>query len=119
MRCRSRTEPAPHPPSHAASKPALRCSRVGVSLVRRSSIAALASLLALAVLGLACLPSDAGAWSRSQARYLRAADQGVKQTDRWWNRGRHWYSSVLGGRKVVSLWGVVPLFEALNGLQIA
>lgn len=90
-----------------------------MSLVRRSSIAALASLLALAVLGLACLPSDAGAWSRSQARYLRAADHGVKQTDRWWNRGRHWYSSVLGGRKVVSLWGVVPLFEALNGLQIA
>src|SRR5262245_32173300 len=37
----------------------------------------------------------------------------------WWNHGRHWYSSVLAGPNVASLWGVVPLFEALNGLQIA
>jgi hypothetical protein len=90
-----------------------------VSLVRRSSIAALVSLVALVVVGSACLPADAGAFSRSQARYLRAANKGVKQTDRWWNRGRHWYSSVLGGPNAVSLWGAVPLFEALSGLQIA
>jgi len=90
-----------------------------VSLVRRSTISILISLLALAAGALASLPDDAGALSRSQARYLHAANKGVKQTHRWWNRGRHWYSSVLGGPNVVSLWGVVPLFEALNGLQMA
>jgi len=75
--------------------------------------------VALAVAGVSCVPDEAGAFSRSQARYLRAANKGVKQTNRWWNRGRHWYSSVLGGPNAASLWGVVPLFEALNGLQIA
>ena len=89
-----------------------------MSLVRRSSLAGLVSLLTLAVAGVACLPS-ADALSRSQARYLRAANKGVKQTHRWWNRGRHWYSSTLGGNQSASLWGVVPLFEALNGLQLA
>jgi hypothetical protein len=74
--------------------------------------------MALAVAGVACLPS-ADAFSPSQARYLRAANKGVKQAHRWWNRGRHWYSSTLGGSQTASLWGVVPVFEALNGLQIA
>src|SRR5215211_8243036 len=97
----------------------VRCSGEGVSLVRRSTTSILISLLALAVTALASVPSDAGAFSRSQARYLHAANKGVKQTHRWWNRGRHWYSSVLGGPNVASLWGVVPLFEALNGLQMA
>jgi hypothetical protein len=90
-----------------------------VSFVRRSTIPALLSLLALAVVGLACMPAAAGARSHSQGRYLRAANNGVKQTHRWWNRGRHWYSAVLGGSNVASLWGSVPLFEALSGLQIA
>jgi hypothetical protein len=89
-----------------------------VSLVRRSSLAALVSLVAVAVIGVASLPS-ADAFSRSQGRYLRAANKGVKQTHRWWNRGRHWYSSTLGGSQTASLWGIVPLFEALNGLQLA
>jgi hypothetical protein len=89
-----------------------------VSLVRRSSLAALVSLVAIAVVGVASLPS-ADAYSRSQAGYLRAANKGVKQTHRWWNRGRHWYSSTLGGSQTASLWGIVPLFEALNGLQLA
>jgi hypothetical protein len=89
-----------------------------VSFVRRSSLAVLISLMALAVTGVACLPSAAG-FSRSQARYLKAANTGVKKTNQWWNRGRHWYSSTLGGSSSVSLWGIVPLFEALNGLQIA
>jgi Glycosyl hydrolase family 76 len=89
-----------------------------VSFGRRSSLAGLISLLALVVIGVACVPS-ADALGRSQARYLRAANKGVKQTNRWWNRGRHWYSSTLDGSQVVSLWGAVPLFEALNGLQLA
>jgi hypothetical protein len=90
-----------------------------VSLVRRSPTAILIVAMALAVLVVACLPSHAGALSRSQARYLHAAERGVKQTHRWWSRGRHWYNSVLGGPNVVSLWGAVPLFEALNGIELA
>jgi Glycosyl hydrolase family 76 len=90
-----------------------------VPLVRRSSTTALITLLALAVVGVAALPSSASALSRSQAHYLAAANKGFKQTHKWWNHGRHWYSSVLGGSNVASLWGIVPLFEALNGLQIA
>jgi len=90
-----------------------------VALVRRSTTSILISLLALAVTGLAWLPPDASAFSRNQVHYLHAANKGVKQTHRWWNRGRHWYSSVLGGPNVASLWGVVPLFEALNGVQLA
>ena len=76
-------------------------------------------LLALALVGVAVLPSASSARSRSQARYLGAANKGVKQTHKWWNRGRHWYSSVLGGSSVASLWGIVPLFEAFDGLQVA
>jgi hypothetical protein len=75
--------------------------------------------LAVTLIGAASLPATGSAFSASQARYLRAANTGVKQTNRWWNRGRHWYSSVLGGSNVASLWGIVPLFEALNGLAIA
>jgi Glycosyl hydrolase family 76 len=74
--------------------------------------------MALVVAGVACLPS-ADAFSRSQARYLHAANKGVKQTHRWWNHGRHWYSATLGSSNTASLWGAVPLFEALAGLQIA
>ena len=40
----------------------------------------LVSLAALALAGLACMPAGAGAFSASQARYLKAANQGVKQT---------------------------------------
>ena len=79
-------------------------------------MAVLALLVALMVALLACSAS-ADAFSRSQARYLQAANKGVKKTHRWWNHGRHWYSSVLGGSNVASLWGVVPLFEALAGCR--
>jgi hypothetical protein len=90
-----------------------------VSVVRRSSLAGIIALVALVATGLLAVPDGAGAVSRSQTSYLRAANKGVKQTNRWWNRGRHWYSSTLGGSQVVSLWGSVPLFEALAGLQSA
>jgi Glycosyl hydrolase family 76 len=90
-----------------------------VPFVRRSSIAIVVSFAVLAVAVLACQPAGAGAFSRSQATYLKAANRGVKQTKHWWNHGRHWYSAVLGGSQVVNLWGVVPLFEALDGLAIA
>ena len=77
------------------------------------------TVLALAMTGAAVASSPASARSRSQAHYLAAANKGVKQTNKWWNHGRHWYASVLGGPNVASLWGIVPLFEALNGLQLA
>ena len=90
-----------------------------MSFVRRSSTTAVITVLALALIGAAVAPSPASARSRSQAHYLAAANKGVKQTHKWWNHGRQWYASVLGGPNVASLWGIVPLFEALNGLQIA
>jgi hypothetical protein len=77
------------------------------------------SLLALALVGMACVPSGVGAFSRSQARYLAAANHGVKQTHRWWSRGLHWYRATLTEGRVASLWQSVPLFEALSGLAIA
>ena len=89
-----------------------------MALVRRSTTAILIAAMAVTVLA-ACLPPAAAALSPSQARYLHAAERGVKQTHRWWSRGRHWYNRVLGGRDVVSLWGAVPLFEALNGIELA
>jgi hypothetical protein len=89
------------------------------SSIRRTSVTALVTLLAMVVAGVACLPPRAAARSSSQAGYLRAAKQGIAQTDRWWSRGRHWYRSVLHSPQVVSLWGIVPLFEALNGIEIA
>jgi hypothetical protein len=90
-----------------------------VLFVRRSSIAALISLLALAVAVIGCLPSSAGAFSRSQAVYLGAANNGVKKLNRWWVRGLHWFTPVLGGTTNASLWQTVPIFEALSGLELA
>jgi hypothetical protein len=90
-----------------------------VSFVRRSSISAVIAALTVVLIGVAVMPSTASALSRSQARYLAAANKGVKQTHRWWSRGLHWYRAVLDQGRVASLWGIVPLFEALNGLQTA
>jgi hypothetical protein len=90
-----------------------------VSFVRRSSITALIALTVLAVAGIAVLPGSASALSRSQAHYLAAANRGVKQTHRWWSPRLRWYRAVLDQGRVASLWGIVPLFEAVNGLQIA
>jgi Glycosyl hydrolase family 76 len=90
-----------------------------VSLVRRSSITAVIALLAVVLIGVAVLPNAASARSRSQSHYLAAAKKGVKQTHRWWSPRMRWYQAVLDQGRVASLWGIVPLFEALNGLQIA
>jgi Glycosyl hydrolase family 76 len=90
-----------------------------VSLVRRSSITAVITLLAIAIAGAAVLPTAASARSRSQAHYLAAANKGVKQVHKWWSPRMRWYRAVLDQGRVASLWGIVPLFEALNGLQIA
>jgi hypothetical protein len=90
-----------------------------VSLVRRSSITAVITTLTLVLIGVVVLPVSASALSRSQGRYLAAANKGLKQTHRWWSPRMHWYRAVLDQGRVASLWGIVPLFEALNGLQTA
>ena len=90
-----------------------------MSFVRRSSITALIALTALSLVGVAVQPDEASARSRSQANYLAAANKGVKQTHRWWSPKMRWYRAVLDEGRVASLWGIVPLFEAVNGLQIA
>jgi len=90
-----------------------------VSLVQRSSISLAVCLSTLALAWAAATPGPASALSRSQAHYLAAANRGVKQTHRWWSHKMHWYRAVLDQGRVASLWGIVPLFEALNGLQIA
>jgi Glycosyl hydrolase family 76 len=90
-----------------------------VSFVRRSTTSTLISLLALAVLALACLPAQAQALSPGQAGYLRAANRGVKHLNRWWVRGLRWYTPVLGESRNASLWQTVPLFEAFAGLELA
>jgi hypothetical protein len=90
-----------------------------VSLVRRSSPGALVALIAAVLVGVAVLPASADARSRSQAHYLAAAKKGVKQSHRWWSPKLRWYRAALDQGRVASLWGIVPLFEAVNGLQIA
>ena len=90
-----------------------------MSLVRRSSIPLAVCLTALALAWVAATPAPASGLTRSQAHYLAAANRGVKQTHRWWSGRMHWYRAVLDQGRVASLWGIVPLFEALNGLQIA
>jgi hypothetical protein len=90
-----------------------------VTLVQRSSITAVIAILAIAIAGAAVLPSAASARSRSQAHYLAAANKGVKQAHRWWSPRLRWYRAVLDQGRVASLWGIVPLFEAVSGLQIA
>src|SRR5262249_22325667 len=89
------------------------------SFVRRSTTQALIALLALLLVAAACAPSDAGAWSRSQGRYLRAANKGAKNLHRWWVKGLRWYTPVIGGTYNASLWQTVPIFEAYNGLALA
>jgi hypothetical protein len=90
-----------------------------VSFVRRSWSAAAIALAALALAWAFALTGPASALTRSQTHYLSAANRGVKQTHRWWSPRMHWYRAVLDQGRVASLWGIVPLFEALNGLQIA
>jgi hypothetical protein len=64
----------------------------------------------------------ADARTAAQARFLRAAEKGVAQTRNrklWWEPRRHWYRARLGERRVASLWQVVQLFEAVDGIAVA
>jgi hypothetical protein len=70
-------------------------------------------LIALLMMGLVGTPTQAQA---SPGAFLHAAKHGVARTNEWWAKKRHWYKSTLTSHNVVSLWGVVPLFEAVNGI---
>jgi hypothetical protein len=55
--------------------------------------------------------------------YLQVAEQGVARTQRLWrNRRLGWYDSVLDDHErypLVTIWDSVPLFEALDAIDIA
>lgn len=94
-----------------------------MGFLRRVNWIAMAGCAALLAVGTAwALPPRAAARSQLQTRFLRAAEQGVAQTrdpKLWWEPGRHWYRGRLGQRRVASLWQVVQLFEALDGIAVA
>jgi hypothetical protein len=90
-----------------------------VSFVRRSSLGALIALIAATLVAVAALPNPASARNGGGSHYLAAAKRGVKQSHRWWSPRLRWYRAVLDQGRVASLWGIVPLFEAVDGLQIA
>jgi hypothetical protein len=55
--------------------------------------------------------------------YLRLAEQGVMRAERTWHDRRlGWYDERLGDRErypLATIWGIVPLFEALDAVDIA
>ena len=57
----------------------------------------------------------------TQARFLALAEKGIAKVHRfWWNCRRHWFNAQLhDSAKVATLWDIVPLFEALDGIAIA
>jgi len=75
------------------------------------------ALLAFALPGY----SYAKALSPTQARFLSVAEGGIDKIHRlWWNSSRQWFDAQLhGSARVATLWDVVPLFEALDGIALA
>jgi glycosyl hydrolase family 76 len=76
------------------------------------------------VLCLAGAASDAHADATGSARRhaLSLAVRGVRESGAWWAPGRHWYyegRQHSGSHPLATLWGVLPLFEALDALAIA
>ncbi len=57
----------------------------------------------------------------TQARFLALAENGVAKVHRfWWNGRRRWFDAELhDSAKVATLWDIVPLFEALDGIAVA
>ncbi|HEX3318185.1 MAG TPA: glycoside hydrolase family 76 protein [Solirubrobacteraceae bacterium] len=98
-------------------------------MTRRLVIVALAMVGALlaaapapAVIGEVPLP-DAGTLASQRAQYLSLAELGLRQAHKhWWNARLGWYDDRKQGggpRPLVSLWGAVPLFQAVNAVAIA
>jgi len=75
-----------------------------------------------AAIGQVPLP-DAATLATQRAQYLSLAELGLRQVRRhWWNARLGWYDELKrsrAARPLVSLWGAVPLFQAVNGVAIA
>lgn len=87
-------------------------------------VGAVVLLLVCGGVAAAVLPSGRTlpALTRAQRHYLTLATRGVTQTQRWWNRGRHWYNAVLDDHdrfKLAKLWDTNGLFEALDEIALA
>jgi hypothetical protein len=83
--------------------------------------------LALAASGLVVTSALAGAAApvrtSSAPSYLQLAEQGVTRAERsWHDRRRGWYDEWLGDRErfpLATIWGIAPLFEALDAIEVA
>jgi uncharacterized protein YyaL (SSP411 family) len=54
--------------------------------------------------------------------YLQIAEQGVARAERTWHDRRGWYDERLNDHEqtpLATIWGIVPLFEALDAVDIA
>src|SRR5947207_15322630 len=83
--------------------------------------------LPLALLAAAGLAAPAQAaktqLTPAQKTYLHQAERGVAKAHRYWrDKRRHWYRDRRGSHSshpLATLWGIVPLLEAVNAIQIA
>jgi uncharacterized protein YyaL (SSP411 family) len=86
-----------------------------------------ALLLALATSASAVTSAQAGAAGRVRTSaapgYLQLAEQGVTRAESaWHDRRRGWYDEWLGDRErfpLATIWGIAPLFEALDAIEVA
>ncbi|MCW2970842.1 MAG: putative hydrolase [Solirubrobacterales bacterium] len=86
-----------------------------------------ALLLALATSASAVTSAHAGAAGRVRTSaapaYLQLAEQGVTRAESaWHDRRRGWYDEWLGDRErfpLATIWGIAPLFEALDAIEVA
>jgi hypothetical protein len=100
---------------------------------RLGAFGRLARALCIATLGAMSLAAPAGALSSQQSRFLTLAEQGAAQAQRAFRDGSHgiwnghrnvpmqWYDERLHSRiryPLATIWGSVPLFEALSAVAI-
>jgi hypothetical protein len=123
------------PPRPGRRRPGVRL-RVHLCVRRRwpSAVAAAATAAwTLALCALAQTPARAEKFAvavgvpartaTASSRYLRVAEAGVAQAQRLWRDHRlGWYDSRLGDRErypLATIWDSVPLFEALDAIELA
>jgi hypothetical protein len=94
--------------------------------VKREIARRLGAVAGLAVAVLCCLSPACGASADAGAppsAYLQTAEAGVARAQRlWWDKRLGWYDSRLGGHTrypLATIWDAVPLFEAVDAIDIA
>jgi Glycosyl hydrolase family 76 len=93
----------------------------GLTLRRLGELLVISGAAALCVL-LPGLAQGRSAAPLTQARYLSLAGQGIANTSAWSNSRYHWYNELLNDPKPypqATVWGVVPLFEAVDYTALA